>query len=78
MRRCAYVSLYGLNSLAELRSAVVENTIVAEGALVSPDAATLWTQWRRAWGRTSPTSPVNMDGTVRFLVATGAMVRRPI
>lgn len=47
MQRYAYVSLFGLNSLSELRSAVVENTIVAEGPLTSPDAATLHAMLRK-------------------------------
>ena len=47
MPRYAYVSLFGLNSLAELRSSVVENTIVAQGPLMSPDAATLHAMLRK-------------------------------
>lgn len=45
--RYAYVSLFGLNTLAELRASVVENTIVAKGPLTSPDAATLHEVLRR-------------------------------
>lgn len=40
-RRYAYVSLFGLNSLGELRNSVVENTVVVKGSLTSPDAASL-------------------------------------
>lgn len=46
-RRYAYVSLFGLNSLADLRNSVVENTIVAKGPLTSPDASSLHDALRR-------------------------------
>lgn len=41
MSRYAYVSLFGLNSLSELRNVIVENTIIAEGTKSVPDARTL-------------------------------------
>lgn len=41
MSRYAYVSLFGLNSLSELRNVIVENTIIAEGEKSLPDAKTL-------------------------------------
>lgn len=47
MKRYAYVSLFGLNSLNELRNSIVESTIVAEGPLVSPDAMSLHTMLRK-------------------------------
>lgn len=41
MSRYAYVSLFGLNSLSELRNVIVENTVIAEGTKSLPDARTL-------------------------------------
>lgn len=37
LRRYAYVSLFGLNSLAELRNSVTENTVQTKNHLSSPD-----------------------------------------
>lgn len=47
MRRYAYVSLFGLNSLAELRNSIVEDTIVLKGDLASPNVASLHDALRR-------------------------------
>ncbi|NLS28924.1 hypothetical protein S2M10_39370 [Sphingomonas sp. S2M10] len=46
MSRYAYVSLFGLATLADLRSAVVENTVVA-GGNATPDAHSLYDMLRR-------------------------------
>ena len=47
VRRYAYVSLFGLNSLAELRNSIVEDTIVLRGEPASPSAASLHDVLRR-------------------------------
>lgn len=41
IERYAYVSLFGLNNLRELRSAIVENTVVVVGKASLPDASSL-------------------------------------
>ena len=47
MRRYAYVSLFGLTSLGEVRSAIVENTVVTQQSIASPDASSLYDMLRR-------------------------------
>lgn len=42
MQNSAYVSLFGINSLSELRHSIVENTTRAKGAVLSPDTSTLY------------------------------------
>ncbi|MFT9447404.1 hypothetical protein [Gluconobacter japonicus] len=47
MARYAYVSLFGLSSLSELRNAIVENTVIADGTMGIPDAETLHSALRK-------------------------------
>lgn len=68
MQRYAYVSLFGLNSLAELRNSVVENTIATEGRVVSPDASTLHTMLRHGENYLRKNAPLINDAMGFFRI----------
>ncbi|WP_294195714.1 hypothetical protein [uncultured Sphingomonas sp.] len=55
LERYAYVSLFGLNSLGDLRNAITENTVVTRDAEAVPDVAGLRKRLRKAekWIRKS-------------------------
>lgn len=68
MQRYAYVSLFGLNSLAELRNSLVENTIATEGTEVSPDASTLHTVLRHGENYLRKNAPLINDAMGFFRI----------
>lgn len=56
--RYAYVSLFGLNSLAELRNCITENTVQAKNHLTSPDVSSFRTMLREGEAYVRKSRPI--------------------